>query len=91
MTTKTEWLVSVGSGPYGPRPFDNEADALAYYEAEMAVPSYMGAGHKRQGSVTKVTTTSEVIRPRPVVTEPCTGCGEEDPAKACIGCRHFFP
>lgn len=111
--TKTEWLVSVGSGFYGPRPFDNEADALAYYEAEMAVPSYMGAGHQRSGSVVKVTTTSEAIRPAPAAgvalvpgaaakmmveaaeragayAGPCGGCGEEDPAKACLGCRHFF-
>lgn len=63
--TKVEWLVSVGGGISGPRPFDSEADALTYYEAEMAIPSYMGAGHKRQGSVTKVTTISEVIRPTP--------------------------
>lgn len=59
---KTEWRVSVGSGPYGPRPFDNEAEALAYFDAEMAVPSYMGSGHRRSGSVVKVTTISEKVR-----------------------------
>lgn len=80
MTTKTEWLVQVGGGHNGPRPFDNEADALAYYEAEMAVPSYMGAGHKRQGSVTKVTTISEAIRPAPAPAAGRRRGGEVDRA-----------
>lgn len=59
---EVKWLVSVGSGPYGPRPFDNEAEALAYFEEEMAVPSYMGPGHRRHGGVTKVTTITEKVR-----------------------------
>lgn len=25
----------------------------------------------------------------PAPPEPCGGCGEEDPTKACIGCLHF--
>ena len=60
---ETAWFVSVGSGHNGPRPFDNERAAIAYYEAEVAVPSYMGTGKLRRGEVVKVTTIKEVVRP----------------------------
>jgi len=63
LDTTTTWFVSVGGGHYGPHPFDNEEDAIAHYEAEIAIPSYMGAGHRRHGGVVKVTTIKDVVRP----------------------------
>lgn len=69
----TKWVVSVGSGQDGPYHFDNEADAVAYYEQEIAKPSYMGPNHKRSGSVTEITTISRQVKPDPPVS--CGGRG----------------
>jgi len=57
---KVVFYVGVGSGPYGPRPFDNEPDARAYYEHEISIPSGIGPG-RRRGSLVKVTTLTEVL------------------------------
>lgn len=57
-----EFLVCVGAGHGNSRSFEMEADAVAFYDAEMAVPSYMGGDSKRQGYVVKRTTITETIR-----------------------------
>lgn len=62
--TETKWFVHCGSAGVGlPVSFDNEAEAIARYEEEIAIPSYFGPGHRRQASVTKVTTIVEDVRP----------------------------
>jgi hypothetical protein len=59
---RVKWVVGCGSG-VAPNPeFDNEADAVARYEEEIAIPSYFGPGHSRGAEVIKVTTITERIR-----------------------------
>lgn len=59
-----KWFVHCGSAGVAPDPvFDNEADAIVRYHQEKAVPSYFGAGHRRQVSITKHTTISEDVTP----------------------------
>lgn len=59
--TKTEWIVCCGSG-LAPNPsFDNEAAAIARYREEVAIPSYIGPGHRRHASVIKRTTITQSV------------------------------
>ena len=60
----TKWIVCCGSASCSPNPrFDNESDAIKRFNAEITIPSYFGAGHKRQASVIKETITYEDVTP----------------------------
>jgi hypothetical protein len=61
-TRTVTYLVGVGSGHYGPREFTDLAEATSYFETEMAVPSYMGPNHRRQGYLTKSTLVTERLK-----------------------------
>ncbi|RUW56374.1 hypothetical protein [Mesorhizobium sp. M8A.F.Ca.ET.021.01.1.1] len=59
---RVKWVVGCGSGVAKNPEFDNEADAVACYEKEIAIPSYFGHGHNRSAEIIKVTTITERIR-----------------------------
>ncbi|QIV65926.1 hypothetical protein Cp1R7AA1_193 [Mesorhizobium phage Cp1R7A-A1] len=59
---RVQWIVGCGSGVAVNPTFDNEADAVARYEEEIAIPSYFGPGHSRGAEVYKITTITERIR-----------------------------
>jgi hypothetical protein len=55
------YVVRCGTGHAVDPAFDNEAEAVARYEEELAIPSYFGAGHRRRASVVKITTVREIV------------------------------
>jgi len=76
--TETKYVVTCGSG-VAPNPeFDTYPEAIARFEAECSIPSYMGAGHKRQVAIHRRTIVVEDMTPtrrrfRIEYDDPATG------------------
>jgi hypothetical protein len=71
----TEWVVVCGTG-YAPLPrFDNAAEALARYEAERKVPSYIRKDTFRSAQVLKITTRTEDVTPKTALAAQGGGAG----------------
>jgi hypothetical protein len=69
MLTETKWIVNCGSG-IAPNPeFDTKREAIARYRIEIAIPSYVGPGHRRHASIIKRTVIVEEITPPPLTDD----------------------